>query len=122
MPDKQIHPVSDRPFDRKILSKAKRTVENYRFAFWREHGRYIGQCVEMDTMGTGDTIEQCVAEAKELARISHQRVRLRRGESSDSVFWHDCYLSPRQRGETSFPARFSVERTGVATNFRSTSG
>src|SRR5665213_663864 len=67
MSNKQKNVVNKQPFDRKILSKAKRAVEEYRFAFWREDGRYVGQCVEMDTLGIGDTVEDCIAEAKILA-------------------------------------------------------
>jgi hypothetical protein len=67
MPNKQKNAVNDKPFDKKILSKAKQAVDEYRFAFWREDGRYVGQCVEMDTLGTGDTVERCIAEARALA-------------------------------------------------------
>ena len=67
MPKKSKNAVNDRPFDKKILSRAKQAVDEYRFAFWREDGRYVGQCVEMDTLGTGDTIERCIDEARALA-------------------------------------------------------
>jgi len=67
MSNKHKNVLNDRPFDKKILSKARRAVDEYRFAFWREEGRYVGQCVEMDTLGTGDTVEQCIAEARALA-------------------------------------------------------
>jgi hypothetical protein len=67
MPNKRKSAVNDKPFNRNILSKARRRVEDYRFAFWREDGRFIGQCVEMDTLGTGKTVEACIAEAKALA-------------------------------------------------------
>jgi predicted RNase H-like HicB family nuclease len=67
MANKQKTAVNDKPFDGKTLSKARRAVEDYRFAFWREEGRYVGQCVEMDTLGIGDTVEDCIAEAKVLA-------------------------------------------------------
>jgi hypothetical protein len=67
MPGRQKNAVNDKGFDKKILSKARQSVEEYRFAFWREDSRYVGQCVEMDTLGTGDTVEQCIAEARALA-------------------------------------------------------
>ncbi len=67
MSNKQKNVAIDRPFDKTILAKARRLVDAYRFAFWREDGRYIGQCVEMDTLGVGNTVEQCVAEARALA-------------------------------------------------------
>jgi predicted RNase H-like HicB family nuclease len=67
MPNRRKNAVNDRAFDRKILSHARRAVDDYRFAFWREDGRYVGQCVEMDTLGVGDTVEQCIAQAKSLA-------------------------------------------------------
>jgi hypothetical protein len=67
MPNKQKNAANDRPFDRKIVSQARRVVDDYRFAFWREDGRYIGQCVEMDTLGIGDTVEQCISQARALA-------------------------------------------------------
>jgi hypothetical protein len=67
MPDKRKNAVNDQTFGKKILSKARRVVDEYRFAFWREDGRYVGQCVELDTLGTGDTVEQCIAQARALA-------------------------------------------------------
>jgi len=67
MPGRQKNVVNDAPFDKKVLAKAGRVVDEYRFAFWREDGRYVGQCVEMDTLGAGDTVEQCIAEARDLA-------------------------------------------------------
>jgi hypothetical protein len=67
MSNRQKSDVNDKPFDKKVLSKARRAVEDYRFAFWREDGRFVGQCVEMDTLGTGDTLERCIAEARALA-------------------------------------------------------
>jgi hypothetical protein len=67
MSNRQKNAVNDKAFDKRILSKARDTVEEYRFAFWREDGRYVGQCVEMDTLGTGDTVERCIAEARSLA-------------------------------------------------------
>jgi hypothetical protein len=59
--------VNERPFDKKTLAKARRLVDEYRFAFWREDGRNVSQCVEMDTLGTGDTAERCRAQARALA-------------------------------------------------------
>lgn len=67
MPSRQKNVVNNKAFDGRILSKARRAVDEYRFAFWREDGRYVGQCVEMDTLGTGDTVERCIAEARALA-------------------------------------------------------
>ena len=67
MSNKRKDAVNEKPFDRKLLSKARRVVDGYRFAFWREDGRYVGQCIEMDTLGVGQTIEQCIAEARALA-------------------------------------------------------
>jgi hypothetical protein len=67
MSSRQKSAVNKAAFDKKILSKARQTVDQYRFAFWREDGQYVGQCVEMDTLGTGDTVEQCIAEARALA-------------------------------------------------------
>jgi predicted RNase H-like HicB family nuclease len=59
--------VNRDPFDQKILAKAKRLVDEYRFAFWREDGEYVGQCVEMDIIGVADTVDECIAEARALA-------------------------------------------------------
>jgi len=67
MPNKRKNAMNDQAFDAKILSKAERAVDEYRFAFWREDGRYVGQCVEMDTLGIGATVERCIAEARALA-------------------------------------------------------
>jgi len=59
--------VNGRTFDAKILSKAKRVVDEYRFALWREDGGYVGQCGEMDTLGTGDSVERSIAQARAMA-------------------------------------------------------
>jgi hypothetical protein len=67
MSDKRKSDVNDEPFDAEILSRAKRTVDEYRFAFWREEGWYVGQCVEMETIGVGHTIARCIADARALA-------------------------------------------------------
>jgi hypothetical protein len=67
MSNKHKNAANDKAFDKKILFKARRAVDEYRFAFWREDGRYVGQCVEMDTLGIGDTVERCIAEARALA-------------------------------------------------------
>jgi len=67
MSNRQKDAVNDDPFDKKILARARRVVDEYRFAFWREDGRYVGQCVEMDTLGVGNSVERCIAEARALA-------------------------------------------------------
>ena len=60
----------DRAFDPAILVRARKAVEDYQFAFWMEDDRYVGRCVELDTLGTGPTIAKCIEEAKSLAVTS----------------------------------------------------
>ena len=67
MKSKHTSAVNDKPFAAAILEKASQGVERYRFAFWREDGRFVGQCVELDTRGVGRTAEAAVAEARKLA-------------------------------------------------------
>jgi mobilization protein NikA len=67
MSGRQKNVVNDKPFDKKLLSKAAQAVNEYRFAFWREDSRHVGQCIEMDTLGTGKTVDKCIAEARSLA-------------------------------------------------------
>ena len=45
MKNKPASAVNDRPFAPAILAKARKTVDSYRFAFWREDGRFVAQCV-----------------------------------------------------------------------------
>lgn len=74
MKNKQKNDVNsdakDTPFARHHLAGAQEAVANYRFSFWREDGRFVAQCVELDTLGVGDTAEAAVAHAKELAITS----------------------------------------------------
>lgn len=67
MKNKPANAVNDRPFAPAVLEKARKAVEDYRFAFWREDGRFVAQCVELDTLGVGETAEAAVAEARDLA-------------------------------------------------------
>jgi hypothetical protein len=45
-------------------------VEEYRFSFWRQDGRFVAQCVELDTIGVGATSTAALAEARALAVTS----------------------------------------------------
>jgi hypothetical protein len=67
MKNKPVDAVNDRPFSPAVLAKARTAVENYRFAFWREDGRFVAQCVELDTLGVGPTSAAALAEARSLA-------------------------------------------------------
>jgi hypothetical protein len=70
MKNKSANVVNDRPFSTAVLAKARKAVEDYRFAFWREDGRFIAQCVELDTLGVGSTSAAALAEARALAITS----------------------------------------------------
>ncbi len=41
-------------------------MEDYRFSFWREDGRFVAECIELDTLGVGKTSNAAVAEARDL--------------------------------------------------------
>ena len=43
MKNKRANVVNDRPFSAAVLAKARKAVEDYRFAFWREDGRFVGR-------------------------------------------------------------------------------
>ena len=70
MKNKLANAVNKRPFAAADLKKARQAVEEYRFAFWREEGRFVAQCVELDTMGVGATADAAVVEARRLAITS----------------------------------------------------
>ena len=70
MRNKRANAVNDRPFSKAVLAKARKAVEDYRFAFWREDGRFVAQCVELDTLGVGATSATALAEARALAITS----------------------------------------------------
>jgi len=70
MKNKPANVVNDRPFSAAIVARARKAVEDYRFAFWREDGRFVAQCVELDTLGVGATSAAAVAEARNLAITS----------------------------------------------------
>ena len=70
MKNKRVNVVNDRPFSAAVLTKARKALEDYRFAFWREDGRFVAQCVELDTIGVGETSAAALAEARNLAITS----------------------------------------------------
>ena len=67
MKNKPANVVNNRPFAAPVLARAKKTVDDYRFSFWRQDGRFIAQCVELDTLGVGPTAPAALAEARALA-------------------------------------------------------
>jgi len=67
MKNKLANGVNDRPFSAAVLTKARKAVEDYRFSFWRQDGRFVAQCVELDTLGVGTTSAAALTEAKKLA-------------------------------------------------------
>lgn len=67
MKNKLANAVNDRPFAPAVLEKARKAVDDYRFTFWREDGRFIAQCVELDTLGVGSTSDAALTDARELA-------------------------------------------------------
>jgi hypothetical protein len=70
MKNKPTNAVNNRPFSAAVLGKARKAVENYRFSFWRQDGRFVAQCVELDTLGVGATSDAALAEARDLAITS----------------------------------------------------
>lgn len=70
MKNKPTNAVNDHPFSALVLAKARKAVEDYRFAFWRQDGRFVAQCVELDTLGVGETANAALAEARNLAITS----------------------------------------------------
>jgi hypothetical protein len=67
MKNKPANAVNDRPFAASVYVKARKAVDDYRFAFWRQEGRFVAQCVELDTLGVGKTSAAALAEARKLA-------------------------------------------------------
>ena len=67
MINKLANAVNDLPFAPAVLAKARKAVDDYRFAFWREDGRFVAQCVELDTLGVGATSDAALTDARELA-------------------------------------------------------
>ena len=67
MKSKPANAVNRRPFSPAVLAKARKAVENYRFAFWRAEGRFVAECVELDTLGVGTSAAAAIAEARALA-------------------------------------------------------
>jgi len=67
MKNKPANAVNNRPFAAPVLAKAKKAVDDYRFSFWRQDGRFVAQCVELDTLGVGPTSAAALAEARNLA-------------------------------------------------------
>lgn len=103
MKNKLANAVSDRPFTPAVLDKARKAVDDYRFAFWREDGRFVAQCVELDTLGVGATSHAALAEARDLAITaaatlveSHKRLPLP-ASSQQRTVQVNIRLSPAEK-------------------------
>jgi hypothetical protein len=70
MKSKPANAAIDRPFAAPVLARARKAVADYRFAFWRQDGRFVAQCVELDTLGVGATAAAALAAARDLAVTS----------------------------------------------------
>ena len=59
-------PAIDRPFDAKILARAKAIADKYQVVLWQEDGEWYGRGVELPTtMNDGKTAERCVANVRD---------------------------------------------------------
>lgn len=57
----------DRPFAASVLKQARQAVENYKVIIEQEDGDWVAHGLELPLcVGTGDTVEAAVAEAREL--------------------------------------------------------
>jgi hypothetical protein len=111
MKNKPTSAVNDRPFSAAVLAKARKAVEDYRFAFWRQDGRFVAQCVELDTLGVGETSAAAVGEARKLAITAaavlietHQRLPLPASAQARTV-QINIRLSPAEKRAVEEAAR-----------------
>jgi predicted RNase H-like HicB family nuclease len=57
----------DRPFDQKILARAREIAESYQLILHFEDGEYYGRAVEMPhVMNDGKTPDECVAATRDI--------------------------------------------------------
>jgi predicted RNase H-like HicB family nuclease len=60
-------PAIDRPFDPKVLERARKIVERYQVVVWFEEGEWYGRGVELpNAMNDGKTAEQCVTNTRDI--------------------------------------------------------
>lgn len=70
-----------RPFDAKILARAREIAADYQIVLWFEDGEYYGRGVELPmTFADGKTPDQCVASTRQ-ALTTTVALMLERGES-----------------------------------------
>jgi predicted RNase H-like HicB family nuclease len=59
-------PDPTRPFDPKVIARAKELAGDYQIILWREDGEYFGRGLELPlTMADGKTPDACVANVRE---------------------------------------------------------
>ena len=70
-----------RPFDAKVLARAREIVAGYQVVMWSEGGEYFGRGVELPmTFGDGRTPDECMEHARE-ARVVTVASMLEPGEA-----------------------------------------
>ena len=70
-----------RPFDPKVLARARQIAAGYQMVMWTEDGHYFGRGVELTgTFGDGPTADACVKDTRE-ALTTTVAYMLERGET-----------------------------------------
>ena len=60
-----------RPFDPKLLARARRIAATYQVVMWSEDGEYFGRGVELPmTFGDGPTPDECMKKAREALTVT----------------------------------------------------
>jgi predicted RNase H-like HicB family nuclease len=60
-----------RPFDKKVMARAKAIAARYQIKIWREDGHWFGVGVEEPgTYGDGRTLQQCVKDVREALAVT----------------------------------------------------
>lgn len=70
-----------RPFDPKVVARARKIAADYQIVIWFEDGEYYGRGVELPwTFDDGKTPDECVAKTRE-ALVSTVAFMIERGET-----------------------------------------
>jgi predicted RNase H-like HicB family nuclease len=60
-----------RPFDPKLLARARRIAATYQVVMWSEDGEYFGRGVELPmTFGDGPTADECMQKTREALAVT----------------------------------------------------
>jgi predicted RNase H-like HicB family nuclease len=60
-----------RPFDPKLLARARRIAATYQVVMWTEDGEYFGRGVELPmTFGDGPTADECMQKTREALTVT----------------------------------------------------